>query len=182
MPQPLAVDVRVMRPDEFEAMCELSAAAFGEDQQIRDLLNLLHESWAWDDDLSFVAELDGEIVGQVLFTHAFLDAPPQILDVLVLSPIGVRPDLQRSGVGGQLMRTALAALELRAEPLVFLEGHPSYYPQFGFRRAGDLGFKPPSNRIPPAAFMVYPLPAHRPEVVGRLIYPDPFWRLGAIGP
>jgi len=58
--------VRVMRPDEFEAMRELSVAAFGDDAQIRLLLNLLHDSWAWEHDLSFVAEHSGELVGQVL--------------------------------------------------------------------------------------------------------------------
>ena len=176
------VDVRVMRADEFDAMRDLSVRAFGDDPEIRDLLNLLRDSWAWDDELSFIAELGGEIVGQVLFTHAFLDTATKILDVLVLSPIGVRPDLQRSGIGGRLIRTALAALELRTEPLVFLEGHPSYYPQFGFRPAGALGFESPSTRTPAAAFMVYPLPAHRPGVVGRLVYPDAFWRIGAVGP
>ena len=174
--------VRVMRPDEFEAMRELSVAAFGDDAQIRLLLNLLHDSWAWEHDLSFVAEHSGELVGQVLFSHAFLDTSSGVLDVLVLSPIGVRPDLQRTGIGGQMIRTALAALAARHEPLVFLEGHPSYYPRFGFRQAGPLGFVAPSARIPAAAFMVYTLPAHRPGVTGQMVYPDAFWRAGAVGP
>jgi putative acetyltransferase len=174
--------VRVMRPDEFEAMRELSVHAFGDNPQIRELLDLLHASWTWEDDLSFVAERDGELVGQVLFTHAFLDTPTDVLDVLLLSPIGVRPDLQGTGIGSQLIRTALAALALRSEPLVFLEGHPGYYPRFGFRKAGELGFVAPSTRIPAAAFMVYPLPAHRPGTTGQLVYPDAFWRAGAVGP
>jgi putative acetyltransferase len=171
-----------MRPDEFEAMRELAVTAFDGDPQIRVLLDLLRDSWAWEDDLSFVAERAGELVGQVLYTHAFLDTPSAVLDVLLLSPIGVRPDLQRAGIGGALIRTSLAALASRREPLVFLEGHPSYYPQFGFRKAGELGFVAPSSRIPSAAFMVYPLPGHRPGVSGQLVYPDAFWRAGAVGP
>ena len=31
----------------------------------------------------------------VLFTPAFVDAADRVVDVLVLSPVGVRPDLQR---------------------------------------------------------------------------------------
>ena len=173
--------MRVMRPDEFEAMRELSVQAFGDDPQIRELLDLLHGSWSWEDELSFVAVRDGELVGHVLYSHAFLDTPAAVVDVLLLSPIGVRPDLQLTGIGGQLIRTSLAVLAERSEPLVFLEGHPGYYPRFGFRKAGELGFVAPSVRIPPAAFMVYPLPAHRPGVVGRLVYPDAFWRAGAVG-
>jgi putative acetyltransferase len=174
--------VRVMRPAEFEATRALSMHAFGDNPQIGKLLDLLHNSWAWEDELSFVAERDGELVGHVLFTHAFLDTPEEVLDVLLLSPIGVRPDLQGTGIGGDLIRTALAALALRSEPLVFLEGHPGYYPRFGFRKAGELGFIAPSVRIPAAAFMVYPLPAHRPGITGQLVYPEAFWRAGAVGP
>jgi putative acetyltransferase len=94
-----SVVVRAMQPGEFDAMRQLSIAAFGGDPVIGYLLDALHESWAWDDDLSFIAERDGELVGHVLYTHAILDAPSRLQDVLVLSPIGVRPDLQRQGVG-----------------------------------------------------------------------------------
>ena len=60
----------------------------------------------------------------MLYTHAILDAPGRQVDVLVLSPIGVRPDLQRAGIGSALIRTTLPILAGRTEPLVFLEGSP----------------------------------------------------------
>jgi predicted N-acetyltransferase YhbS len=75
------VVVRTMDRDEFDAMRSLSIAAFGDDQQIGELLDALHESWAWEDSLAFVAERNGELVGQVLYTHAFLDAPARLQDV-----------------------------------------------------------------------------------------------------
>ncbi len=176
-----SVTVRTMRRDEFEAVRELSIAAFGGDQQIGALLDALHESWAWDEDLSFVAECDSELVGHVLYTHAILDAPRRLQDVLVLSPIGVRPDRQRHGIGGELITASLAVLRRRSEPLVFLEGHPGYYPRFGFVRAGELGFVAPSVRIPAAAFMVQTLPRYEPWMTGALVYPDSFWRVDAVG-
>ena len=175
------VVVRTMEPGEFDAMRQLSVAAFGGDPVIGDLLDALHESWAWDDNLSYIAERDGELVGQVLYTHAILDAPPRLQDVLVLSPIGVRPDLQRHGIGTDLITSTLSVIGQRSEPLVFLEGHPTYYPRFGFRRAADLGFVAPSVRIPRDAFMVYPLPRYEPWMTGTLIYPDAFWRTDAVG-
>lgn len=173
--------VRLMQRDEFDVMRALSVAAFGGDQQIGALLDALFESWAWDDDLSFVAVLDEELVGHVLYTRAILDAAPRQVEVLVLAPVGVRPDLQRRGIGGRLIAHSLSALERRPEPLVFLEGHPSYYPRFGFRRGADLGFTAPSVRIPHDAFMVYPLPAYEPWMTGALVYPDAFWRTDSVG-
>ena len=56
-----AVLIRTMEPGEFDAVRELSIAAFGGDPQIGPLLDALRESWAWDDDLSFVADRDGEL-------------------------------------------------------------------------------------------------------------------------
>ena len=176
-----SVAVRVMQPAEFDAMRDLSIAAFGGDAVIGQLLDALRESWAWDDGLSFVAVRDGELVGHVLYTHAILDAPDRLQGVLVLSPIGVRPDLQRQGVGSDLITSTLPLLGRRSEPLVFLEGHPTYYPRFGFRRGADMGFVAPSLRIPRDSFMVYPLPRYEPWMTGTLVYPDVFWRTDAVG-
>ena len=109
------VTVRTMSRDEFGAMRELSITAFGADHapDIGQLLDALHASWAWDDELCFVAEDDGELVGHVLYTHAILDAPRRLQDVLVLSPIGVRPDRQQHGIGSELMNTSLTVLRQR---------------------------------------------------------------------
>ncbi|MEO6125907.1 MAG: N-acetyltransferase [Ilumatobacteraceae bacterium] len=175
------VNVRTMRRDEFGTVRELSIAAFGGDPHIGQLLDALRESWAWDDDLSFVAEDGGEVVGHALYTHAILDTSLRLQDVLVLSPIGVRPARQRHGIGGHLITASLTVLRKRTEPLVFLEGHPDYYPRFGFVRAGDLGFVAPSVRIPAAAFMVHMLPSYERWMTGALVYPDAFWRADAVG-
>jgi putative acetyltransferase len=175
------VVVRVMEPAEFAAMRALSIAAFGGDPAIGPLLDLLHDSWVWEDGLSFVAERDGDLVGHVLYTHTFLDAPERLVDVLLLSPVGVRPGLQRRGIGSVLITQSLEVIARRSEPLVFLEGHPTYYPRFGFEPAADRDFVPPSRRIPRAAFMVYPLPNYEPWMTGCLVYPDAFWRADAVG-
>ncbi|MFZ0323513.1 MAG: N-acetyltransferase [Actinomycetes bacterium] len=172
--------IRVMRPDEFPAVRALSAHAF-DDPTIATLLDLLRESWAWSAELSFVAEADGELVGHVLYTRAFLDAPARLVDVLVLSPLAVRLDQRGRGVGSQLVRESLARLGRRDEPLVFLEGHPGFYPRLGFERAHDAGFTAPSARIPADAFMVHRLPSFQPWMTGSLVYPDAFWRVDAVG-
>ena len=170
-----------MRGDEFDEMRAVAIAAFDGDARIEPLIDALRASWAWDDALSFVAERDGSIVGQALYTHAIVDAPAAFLAVLVLSPVGVRPDLQGIGIGSQLIRESLAGLIDRPEPLIFLEGHPGFYPRFGFRPGASLGFTAPSVRIPPVAFMVYSLPKYEPSMTGALVYPDAFWRTDTVG-
>lgn len=173
--------VRVMRNDEFTAVRKLAVAAFAGDPRIGPLLDTLRSSWSWEDGLSFVAVRDGSVVGHALYSHAFVDAPMRLVDVLVLSPVAVRPDAQNQGIGSQLITGSLAALRARREPLVFLEGHPRFYSRFGFKRGDSLGFTAPSVRIPPAAFMVYPLPSYEPSMTGALVYPDAFWRTDTVG-
>lgn len=175
------VAVRVMRPDEWAAARSVCVDAFDADPEIARLLDLQRAAWSWRDELAFVAVAGDEIVGMVLFTPAFVDAPDRVVDVLVLSPLGVRRDMQRAGIGSALVRGALDALATRPEPLVFLEGIPAYYPRLGFQRASTMGFTPPSVRIPDAAFMAYRLPSYDASLRGALVYADVFWRADAVG-
>lgn len=169
-----------MRPDEYAAVRTLSMATF-DDDTIGSLMDDLRNSWAWEDSLSFVALEDDELIGHVLYSRGFVDAPTRLLDVLILSPIAVAPEHQRQGVGGAMITRTLEQLSSRAEPLVFLEGSPRYYPRFGFESASNLGFTSPSERIPDAAFMVHRMPGYEPWMRGRLVYSDAFWRNDAVG-
>lgn len=173
--------VRTMRADEFAATQRVAMEAFGNDPVIGALVATLRSSQAWIDELSFVADIDGEIVGQVLFTRAWLDAPERLVDVLVLSPVGVVPRMHGRGIGSQLIRHGLGVLDQRTEPLVFLEGHPNFYPRFGFSTGREQGFIRPSARIPHPAFMARRLPTFEPWMTGALVYPDAFWQHDAVG-
>lgn len=175
------MQVRAEAPGERAEVRALVERSFGE-PVVGELVDALRTSWAWVDGLSFVAVTDEEeIVGHVLFTRAWLDAPRRMVDVLVLSPLCVAPERRRRGTGGLLVREGLARLDGRPEPAVFLEGSPSYYPRFGFRPAGELGFRRPSLRIPEPAFQVVLRESYEPWMTGTLVYPEPFWRLDCVG-
>jgi putative acetyltransferase len=129
-----------------------------------------------------VAGEKGEVVAHVSYTRAWLDAPTKLVEVLVLSPLAVRPDRQRVGIGSQLVRETLRLLEDRPEPLVFLEGGPDYYARLGFIAGKELGFTAPSARIPAPAFQVATLPGYDQSwMSGALVYPDVFWRHDSVG-
>ena len=119
--------IRPQTVDEDAVVRAVVAAAFSHHEGVDDLVDALRQSWAWVDDLSLVADEDGEVVGHVLLTKAMLDAPERLVDVLVLSPLSVRPDRQRSGIGTALVRAAGVAAEAHGAPLLFLEGDPAYY-------------------------------------------------------
>jgi putative acetyltransferase len=174
--------VRAERPTDEAAVGELVTAAFG-GPEVASLLSALRGDHSWLG-LSFVAEhraAPGRTVGHVSYTRGWVDAPDRLVEVLVLSPLSVAPDVQRRGVGTELVLRSLEALGGRSEPLVFLEGDPAYYRRLGFRPGSELGFLRPSDRIPESAFQVIALPADPGGLSGRFVYPDVFWRHDAVG-
>lgn len=124
------------------------------------------------EDLTFVAELDGAVVGQVTCSRGSLAGRPSV----GLGPIAVRPDLQRDGIGAALMAAVIATADQAGEPVIVLLGDPDYYGHFGFGPAADLGIQAPD----PAwgrQFMAKPLRAWRTELAGPFTYAAAFDRL-----
>ena len=133
------------------------------------------------DRASLVAVDGGSVVGHVGVSHAWLDARRELVDVLVLSPLSVRPDRQGEGVGTALVAAAIEAAQEMGAPALFLEGSPAFYGGRGFERASESGFEAPSRRTPEPAFQVALLPGHADWMVGRLVYRDVWWEYDAAG-
>ncbi|MBD3672087.1 MAG: N-acetyltransferase [Planctomycetaceae bacterium] len=101
--------------------------------------------------VSQVAEIEGEIVGHILFTPVTLDDHPE-LPLVGLGPMAVHPDHQRQGIGSALVEAGLAACrEIGAAGVVVL-GHPEFYPRFGFVPASQFGIGCEYD-VPEEAFM-----------------------------
>jgi putative acetyltransferase len=176
------MDLRDELLGDRDAVRDLHLRAFaGHGGVVADLVDTLRGAIVRDGGLSLVAERAGRVVGHVMFSRSLLDAPRRLVEVQVLSPLAVLPELQKQGIGSALVRNGLATLTRRAVPLVFLEGDPAYYSRFGFVAGADLGFRKPSLRIPDAAFQVFRLPAYDPWMTGTLVYSEPFWRHDAVG-
>jgi putative acetyltransferase len=176
--------IRAEEQRDRDAVAEVHRLAFAGHngaQFVVALVEDLRASLVAEEGLSLVADDEGQILGHALFTRNRLDAPKRLVDVQVLSPVGVLPDRQRQGIGTALIEHALDVLAKRLVPLVFLEGSPDYYQRFGFTPAGEHGFRPPSLRIPDAAFQVRLLSSYEPWMTGTLVYRDAFWEHDAVG-
>ena len=165
-------------PADIEAIDAVHRQAFafaapdgGEPVEVA-LVHALRADAGWVPALSLVASVNGGVVGHVVCSQGALgDAP-----ALGLGPIGVPPDVQRSGVGRALMHAVLGAADALDYPLVALLGHLDYYPQFGFVPASELGILAPD----PAwgdYFQARPLTAWRPDLAGAFRYAAPFQTL-----
>lgn len=122
--------------------------------------------------LSLVAEIDGDIVGHIVFSRMWVEAPGGRVSAVALAPVAVLPDHQRTGVGSLLIRHGLELLGSFGEKIVIVLGDPSYYHRFGFSSEKAKVFTSP---FPPEAFMVTELsPGALDGVRGAAVYPPPF--------
>ncbi len=91
------------------------------------------------------------------------------------------PSHQASGVGTALLEAVLAAGAETGKPAMVLEGSPFYYGKRGFDRGSAHGIVAPSDRTPDAAFQVALFESWEQWMIGRVVYPDVWWRNDAAG-
>jgi len=164
------VGIRPEEPADFDAARRVLERAFPAEGGEAGLVDALRAAGSHVPDLCLVAEEGGEVVGHLFFSVARLDSGD---DVLALAPMAVLPEWQRRGVGSRLIAAGLERAAATDFPLVVVLGHPEYYPRFGFEPAGAHGVKAPWD-VPPEAWMVLRLPAHRPQARGLVTYAPAF--------
>lgn len=113
--------------------------------------------------VSLVAVVEGEIVGHIFFSPVTVEAKQQTFTAMGLAPMAVLPAHQRRGIGSLLVHNGLEACARTGHEIVFVLGHPEYYPRFGFAPASVKGLRSEYN-VPDNVFMVLEL---RPGALAR---------------
>ena len=137
--------------------------AFGEPDVAELVADLLEDATA-QPLLSLLAWEGDEAVAHIMFTPANLTGADN-LTVWILAPLAVIPSFQRRGIGGSLIENGIERLAGSGVDLVFVLGHPEYYPRHGFVPAIPLGLDAPYPISPQEAWMVRAL---RPGILGRV--------------
>ncbi len=139
-----ALKIRQSVQNDIQGLLKVEREAFGEAEgpEIVELVtNLLEDSTA-KPYLSMVAVEEGIILGHILFTNATITNHESTVAV-ILAPLAVDPDRQNKGIGGKLVEAGFKSLSKLGTDLVFVLGHPTYYPRFGFLPANDFGLEAP---------------------------------------
>ncbi len=116
--------------------------AFGNDKEAELVENLLSDRNARPA-LSLLAIEDEKPVGFILFTTVHIDPVDDRFVAQILAPLAVLPEYQNRGIGKTLIDDGLKILRSLGANLVFVLGHPEYYPRCGFKPAGCRGFEAP---------------------------------------
>ncbi len=164
--------IRDESPDDRGPIHALHREAFAREAEA-DLVDRLRDGGFVR--LSLVAERDGVLIGHLLLSELTLRASSHDVDALALAALAVRPDYQRQGIGGALVREALRLASNRPEAAVIVLGEPGYYGRFGFKTETAAILRCP---FPDAewAFQALELrPGALAEAAGaEVLYPPPF--------
>ena len=159
--------VRDERPEDLAAIRAVNDAAFDQPLEGR-IVDALRAHGAVR--LSLVAEVDGRIVGHILFSPVTSAGA----EGLGLGPMAVLPDQQRRGVGAALIDAGMARLRAAGCPFVVVLGHDGYYTRFGFVPASRHGLRCEWD-VPDQAFMVLVLdPVATTAAAGLIRYRPEF--------
>lgn len=162
-------------PDDFIEVFEVNRAAFGQENEAKLVDSLRSNPKVFVPELSIVATEHNKIVGHILFTKINIkDNKGNINISLGLAPMAVKPELQKNGIGGQLIRKGLETAKDLGFKSVIVLGHENYYPKFGFEPAKKWNIKAPFD-VPSNAFMAIELqPGGLKNISGTVIYPKEF--------
>lgn len=166
--------IRQELTSDYNSIYEINKLAFEQDDEAR-LVDLLRKGSAFVPELSLVAEINGEVIGHILFTKILILGDTGIeFESLSLAPMAVHPKSQKQGVGGKMIYAGIEKAKSLGYSSVFVLGHPLYYPKFGFQPASKWNVKAPFN-VPEEAFMAIELIEDGlKDVSGTVKYPKEF--------
>ena len=158
--------IRYARPEDHARIAEVVAQAFGQPAEAELVARLRTDGDAM---FELVAVEEGDVVGHVLFSRLWADRSELFA---ALAPLAVRPDRQRSGLGGGLVRAGLEAARDFGAHGVLVLGDPAYYPRFGFSAAAAAQVQAPFRGLP--AFMALALEDGAFDQPLTVAYPNAF--------
>jgi putative acetyltransferase len=164
-----SVSIRPETSEDLDHIRTVHRLAFGRDDEARLVDALRAQGYTR---LSLVADLEGRVVGHVLFSDLPIVTPQGTIPSLSLAPLAVIPEHQRQGIGSTLVREGLRICAKQEHRIVIVLGHPHYYPRFGFSARLAERLKAPFSG---EAFMALELlPRALAGVDGEVRYPPPF--------
>lgn len=105
-------------------------------------------------ELDFVLELDGQVIGNIMYTKARLvDEEGRKKEILTFGPLSVLPEYQRKGYGKMLMEHSFAQAAKLGYDVIVIFGSPANYVSSGFQCCKKYNVCLENKKFP-AAMMV----------------------------
>jgi putative acetyltransferase len=120
--------------------------------------------------LDLIAEKEGRIVGQIVYTRGMIKNTRGLeKEVITFGPVSVLPAFQKQGIGSALINHSLSVARLMGFPAICVYGDPRYYSRFGFRCAEKYEIKTADDKFAVALLALELQPGALGKMPGRFI-------------
>jgi predicted N-acetyltransferase YhbS len=139
------------------------------------VLHNLRNSSDFIPELSFIAEVDGRIVGHIAYSRGIVKSEDGAEHAVIsFGPISVLPAFQKKGTGSALIRHSLGVAKELGCTAICIYGDPRYYGRFGFRCAERYEIKTADGKYAFALMALELQSGALREVSGRFIESSAF--------
>ena len=102
-------------------------------------------------ELDFVLELDGRIIGNIMYTKARLvDEAGEEKEILTFGPVSVAPEHQRKGYGRMLIEHSFEKAKEMGYDVIVIFGSPANYVSRGFKSCKKYNICLENGKFPAA--------------------------------
>lgn len=149
------IEIRNEEERDYKKVEEVTRAAFwnlyvpGCDEHYLTHIMRSHEDFIRD--LDFVIEVDGEIVGNIMYTKAkLIDESGEEKDILTFGPVCILPEYQRAGYGKKLIEHSFDKAAALGFDVIVIFGNPGNYVSRGFKSCKKYNICVPDGGYPAA--------------------------------
>lgn len=140
------IEIRLEKKEEYREVENLVREAFWNVYRPGCLehfvLNRLRNNPHFLAELDYVMELNGKLIGQIVFMKAVLKADDgRDIPIVTIGPICITPELKRKGYGKALLDYSLDKAAKMGFGAVCIEGNIDFYGKSGFTYAGEFGIR-----------------------------------------
>ena len=124
------------------------------------LVHIMREHEDFIPELDFVLELNGDVIGNIMYTKAkLINENGTEKDILTFGPVSILPDYQRMGYGKMLLEYSFQAAMQLGYDVIVIFGSPGNYISRGFKNCKKYNVCMENGKYP-AAMMVKELFPH----------------------
>lgn len=133
----MAINIRLEEEKDYRVVEEVTREAFwnlylpGAVEHF--LAHSIRTSSDFIPELTFVIELDDQVIGSIMYTKAkVIDNAGNEHSVITFGPVSILPEYHRQGYGRMLIEHSIAEAKKQGFRAIILGGYPYHYHPYGF--------------------------------------------------
>lgn len=178
---PSDIEIRAEKPEDWYEVERMTQLAFWNKHQKgcdeHYLVYKLREHKDYLPELSRIALKDGEVIGAVFYSRAYVRDGETNHNIITFGPLCISPKWQGCGVGEMLLRETMQLAMKEGYPGIVIFGEPDYYPRMGFQTCDHFGITTAEGKNFDAFMGIELIPEGMVGIQGKFYESDVFENL-----